>query len=47
MRMAEYLCRYGEEAVNSAGIAALGYPGLWITEISELTRIKLVLTKQK
>lgn len=31
---------HGEEAVNAAGIAVLGYPGMWATEKSEARSIE-------
>lgn len=43
MRLAAYLCKYGEAAVNEAGIAVLKYPGLWITTFGETKMIKAYL----
>jgi hypothetical protein len=34
---------YGEQAVNAAGIAALGYPGLWATDNDEGKKIHVHL----
>jgi hypothetical protein len=37
--MAGSLVVYGERAVHEAGIAVLGYPGLWATENFEAKKI--------
>jgi hypothetical protein len=34
---------YGAAAVNEAGLKALGYPGIWALEQSEVTKIREVL----
>lgn len=44
MRMAEYLCKYGEAAIKEASIAVLGYPGSWVTSMPEVKRLKPYLS---
>ena len=39
-QMFNILTLYGEAVVNEAGIAVLGYPGMWITENKEARKIR-------
>ncbi len=45
-RLWECVFLYGEDAVKQAGIALFGYPGTWITKVSEVKKLKTFLAEK-